>query len=107
MRFLKYLVLYLVVSLVSVTAQERIGGRVVNGTQDSSAVSNTTVHLQKMTANASMPEEVTDTQTNRTGQFEFTLDAVDEQATYFVATNFEGIRYFSAGIPGEIGRAHV
>ncbi len=97
MAITKYSILLIFLS-ISLMAQSTISGRVVNGTHDSTAVSQAMILFQKMTPDAQMPEDVTETVTNRNGRFQVTVDSPELQATYFAATDFDGVRYFSDGI---------
>lgn len=81
-------------------AQAVFRGQVLNGTQDSSAVSGLTVELQGFGPKDSVPRNMASQSTNRNGSFRFTLSDADSALTYYNSVNFQGVRYF--GQPSQI-----
>jgi hypothetical protein len=81
-------------------AQTIFKGQVLNGTQDSSAVSGLTVDLQGFGPHDSVPRNVASQQTNQNGFFTFRLSDVDSTLSYYNSVNYQGVRYF--GQPSQI-----
>lgn len=82
------------------TAQAVFKGQVLNGTQDSSAVSGLSVDLQGFGPNDSVPRNMASQSTDKDGSFRFTLSDFDSALTYYNSVNFQGVRYF--GQPSQI-----
>ena len=72
-----------------------LGGMVLNGSQDSTAVTNIDVELQKLTSGGGMPSIIETTQSNNRGRFSFSLEKTDTSATYVFGANNQSVHYFS------------
>jgi len=99
-----YMLVLLLSSACIVQAATVISGRVVNATHDNSAVPTARLTLEKQTPGAAVSLKVSETTASRTGAFRISLDAVDAASTYFVVTDFAGIRYVSAALTPAAGQ---
>jgi len=93
---LKYMLMLLLTSACLVQGATVISGQVINATRDSSVVPAARLSLQKRTSGAAEPLKISETTTSRSGVFRFSLDAVDVASSYFVTSDFSGVRYVSA-----------
>ncbi len=103
MRFF-YTLFFTIMLSFAANGASVISGRVINATQDSAALPAAEVLLQKATSN-SAPLPVAQTITSRQGIFRFSLDRVDVSATYYIASDFQGVRYFSDAVKLEQGKS--
>jgi hypothetical protein len=75
----------------------QISGRIVNASHDSIAVAATRVYLQKMSEGVPEPQTVVDGLSSADGSFRFSVASPDTGVTYFLAADYQTIRYFSSG----------
>jgi len=76
-------------------AQYTLTGQVLNGSQDSTAVADMPVLLAKMSPQDNTPVILDTTQSAANGNYRFQFGDKNENATYFTAADFAGVRYYS------------
>ncbi len=76
-------------------AQYVVTGQVINASRDSTAVSDMPVLLAKMTPQANQPVILDTTKSAVNGHYRFQFENKDENATYFTAGDYTGVRYYS------------
>ncbi len=74
-----------------------ISGYVKNASRDSIGVPSLTVGLQVLHGGEQAPHEVLSTQSGKKGYFVFSDVNFDSSSTYFVAVDYQGVRYYSNG----------
>lgn len=75
----------------------QITGRVVNASRDSIAIAAVTIYLQKISDEAPEPQSVADGLSSTDGSFRFSVATPDTSVTYFLAADYQAVRYFSSG----------
>jgi hypothetical protein len=72
-----------------------LGGMVFNGSQDSTAVADIDIELQKLKSSGGIPDIIETAQSNSRGRFSFSLTNADTSATYVFGANNQSVHYFS------------
>ena len=93
---MKYLFIYFIIFITTTINAGMVTGVLLNATQDSSAVAGAPVYLQVLTNQTQKPSTLAETITNSSGQFRFTVSDINAEAVYVAATDYQGVRYFSA-----------
>ncbi len=76
-------------------SQTTIEGTVLNGSQDSSAVQNQTIHLLALESARTSPMHRAEDISDRQGKVSFRLERVTPGVQFALSTTYQGVRYFS------------
>ena len=77
-------------------SENSLSGQVINGSKDSTAVSNLKVYLGKFNQHTGEFANIDSTLTNKNGEYKFKRIKPDSHAVFAATVDFKGIRYFGA-----------
>ena len=91
-------ILFICLSLSHLLRATELDGIVLNASNDSTTVPGAKIFLQQLAPDAQAPTQIAETISAQNGTFSFELDAVNITSTYYISTDFQGVRYFSDGL---------